>query len=58
MLILTLGVLTIGRNASADIQLFAYLAVFGDGMVALGWIVTLPVDYRHLASILREAEAD
>jgi hypothetical protein len=54
----TIGWLMIGRNASGDIRLFAYLVAFGMAVGALGWIVTLPVDYRHLASILREAEAD
>jgi hypothetical protein len=62
-LIFTLGVLAtgwlmIGRNASDDIQLFAYLMAFGIGVGAIGWLVTLPLDYRHLASILRQAEAD
>jgi hypothetical protein len=52
-----LGWLMIARQASADIQLFAYLMVFGLGGGAIGWLVTLPIDYRHLASILREAEA-
>jgi hypothetical protein len=48
--ILAAGWLIIGRQVSGDIQLFAYLMAFG-------WLVTLPIDYRHLASILREAEA-
>ena len=48
----------IGRNTSADIQLFAYLMAFGDGLGAIAWLVTLPLDYRHLASILRQAEED
>jgi len=56
--LLAIGWLMIGRQASNDIQLFAYLAVFGNGMMALGWLATLPLDYRHLASILREAEGD
>jgi hypothetical protein len=62
-LIFILGLLAaawalIGRNASADIKWYAYLSAFGNGMGAIGWLVTLPFDYRHLASILRQAEAD
>jgi hypothetical protein len=56
--LLATGWLTIAQNANADIQLLAYLAAFGNGCGALGWLVTLPVDYRHLASVLRQAEAD
>lgn len=48
-----LGWLMIARQASADIQLFAYLMVFAMGGAAIGWLVTLPLDYRHLVSILR-----
>jgi len=25
---------------------------------ALGWVATLPTHYRHLATVMREAEAD
>ncbi len=56
--LLAIGWLMIGRQASTDIHLFVHLAAFGNGMLALGWLVTLPLDYRHLASILREAEAE
>ena len=62
-LIFILGLLAaawvlIGRNASADIRWYAYLSAFGNGMGAIGWLVTLPFDYRHLASILGQAEAE
>ena len=56
--LLATGWLIIGRQASAGIQLFAYLTAFGNGVAAIGWLVTLPTDYRHLASVLRQAEAD
>jgi hypothetical protein len=52
------GWLIIGRKASADVQLFAYLTAFVNGLGAIGWLATLPTHYRHLASILRQAEVD
>jgi len=50
--------LMIGRHASDDVQLFAYLTAFVNGVGAVGWLAVLPLHYRHLASILRQAEAD
>ena len=52
------GWLMMGGNADGEIQLFAYLMVFGNGVGAIGWLATLANDYRHLASVLRQAEAD
>ena len=47
----------IGRSASTDdLKLLAYLMAFLDATGAIGWLVTLPTHYRHLAAVLREAE--
>ena len=49
----------IGKRAGVEeLRLLANLIAFLNAMMALGWALTLPTYYRHLASILREAEAD
>jgi len=56
---MALGWLLIGRNASdEEVRLFAYLVAFLAGITALGWIFLAPFWYLHLASVLRQAEAD
>jgi hypothetical protein len=56
--ILAIAWLLIGGNASADdLKLLAYLMAFLDATGAIGWLATLPTHYRHLAAVLREAEA-
>jgi hypothetical protein len=57
--VLTVGWVLIGRNASVqEFRLFAYLLAFLNALAAIGWPVTIPLFYRHLAAILRQAEAD
>jgi len=57
--VLAIGWLLIGGNAGADdLKLLAYLVAFLNAVGAIGWALTLPTFYRHLAAVLREAEAD
>ena len=57
--ILAIGWWLIARNVSGDdLKLVPYLMAFIDAVGAIGWLVTTPSHYRHLASILRQAEAD
>ena len=53
------GWLLIARNSEAEeVRAFAYLAALVSGGGTVGWITMSPLWYRHLASILRQAEAD
>ena len=57
--VLTVGWILIGRNASVEeFRLFAYLLAFLNAVAAIGWPVTVPLFYRHLAAVLRQAEAN
>ncbi len=57
--VLGIGWLLVGGNASADdIKLLAYLVAFINAVGAVGWLATLPSHYRHLATVMREAQAD
>ena len=57
--VLTVGWLLVGRNATvAEFRLFAYLLAFLNAVAAVGWPITVPLFYRHLGSVLRQAEAD
>jgi hypothetical protein len=57
--VLAIGWLLIGGNAGAsDLKLLAYLIAFLNAVNAIGWLATIPTHYRHLAAVLREAEAD
>jgi len=57
--VLTVGWILVGRNASVEeFRLFAYMLASLNALAAIGWPVTAPLFYRHLAAILRRAEAD
>jgi hypothetical protein len=57
--VLAVAWVLIGRDVRVEeLKLLANLAAFLNAMMALGWSLTLPTFYRHLASLLREAEAD
>ena len=57
--VLAIGWVLIGTNASTEeLRLFAYLLAFLNAVGAIGWPMTVPLLYRDLAAVLREAEAD
>jgi hypothetical protein len=57
--ILAFAWVLIGKRAGVEeLRLLANLIAFLNAMMALGWALTLPTYYRHLASILRQAKAD
>jgi hypothetical protein len=57
--VLTVGWILVGRNASVEeFRLFAYMLASLNALAVIGWPVTAPLFYRHLAAILRQAEAD
>jgi hypothetical protein len=56
---LVIGWMVVGRNAGVEeLKLIAYLAAFVNATAVLGWTLLFPFWYLHLASVLREAEAD
>jgi hypothetical protein len=57
--VLAVAWVLLGRSTSVEeLKLLAYLIAFLNAMMALGWALTLPTFYRHLASLVRQAEAD
>jgi hypothetical protein len=57
--VLAIGWLLVAGNAGAsDLKFFAYVLAFINAVGAIGWVATLPSHYRHLATVMREAEAD
>jgi hypothetical protein len=57
--VLAIGWFLTGSNASSDdLRLLAYLIAFLNSVGAIGWLATSITNRRHLASLLREAEAD
>jgi hypothetical protein len=56
---LLIGWMLIGRNAGVEeLKLIAYLVAFVNATGAFGWTLLFPFWYLHLASVLRQAEAD
>ena len=55
---MAIGWLLIAANMTEDAKLFAYMAAFFAFVTALGRLIIGPFWYAHLASILRQAEAD
>lgn len=56
---LTIGWIVMGRSASfEEAKWVAYLFAFPNAMGAASWIFAFPLYYRHLAGILRGAEAN
>jgi len=48
----------VGENVSADdLRMLAHLVAFINAVGAVGWLVALPIRYRHFAAVMREAEA-
>ena len=57
--VLAIGWLLVAGNAGAsDLKFLAYVLAFINAVGAIGWVATLPSHYRHLATVMREAEAD
>ncbi len=57
--VLAIGWLLVAGNAGAsDLKFLAYMLAFINAVGAIGWVATLPSHYRHLATVMREAEAD
>ena len=55
---LAIGWIVMGRSATyEEAKWVAYLFAFLNAMGAASWIFAFPLYYRHLAGILREAEA-
>ena len=57
--VLAIGWLLVAGNAGAsDLKFLAYVLAFINAVGAIGWVATLPSHYRHLATVMREAETD
>ena len=57
--VLAIGWLLVAGNAGAsDLKFLAYMLAFINAVGAIGWVATLPSHYRHLATVMREAQAD
>jgi hypothetical protein len=57
--VLAVAWVLLGRSVSVEeLKLLAYLIAFLNATMAFGWALTLPTFYRHLAAVLRQAEAD
>jgi hypothetical protein len=56
---ITIAWIVMGRSAAhEEVRWVAYLFAFPNAVGAAGWFVALPLYYRHLAAVLRQAEAD
>jgi len=59
LIVLSAGWLFLGRSmGDEDARLLAYACAFLTFGGAIGWAIVCPFWYAHLASILRQAEAD